>query len=167
VAHFLRRRTAASCLLELQIRIPTRSWISVVSVVCCQVEVSASGWSLVQRSPTECGVSNRVWSQSYIRRGHDSESDRSAQVRKIKKIRQRRADVIGGGENAQWHTLQISSEVSATVLLRSTFFQDVKLRNVNIRLTGDAVSMPKDFSPNIISVIKSGKILWSGIYTTH
>ena len=29
----------------------------VVSVVCCQVEVSASGWSLVQRSPTECVVS--------------------------------------------------------------------------------------------------------------
>jgi hypothetical protein len=25
--------------------------------VCCQVEVSATGWSLVQRSPTECGVS--------------------------------------------------------------------------------------------------------------
>ena len=31
--------------------------ISVVSVVCCQVEVSATDWSLVQRSPTECGVS--------------------------------------------------------------------------------------------------------------
>jgi hypothetical protein len=30
--------------------------MSVVSVVCCQVEVSASSWSLVQRSPTECGV---------------------------------------------------------------------------------------------------------------
>ena len=28
-----------------------------MSVVCCQVEVSASGCSLVQRSPTECGVS--------------------------------------------------------------------------------------------------------------
>jgi hypothetical protein len=28
-----------------------------VSVVCCQVEVSASGWSLVHRRPTECGVS--------------------------------------------------------------------------------------------------------------
>jgi hypothetical protein len=28
-----------------------------VSVVCCQVEVSATSWSLVQRSPTECGVS--------------------------------------------------------------------------------------------------------------
>jgi hypothetical protein len=28
-----------------------------VSVVCCQVEVSATGWSLVQRIPTDCGVS--------------------------------------------------------------------------------------------------------------
>jgi hypothetical protein len=31
--------------------------VSLVSVVCCQVEVSATGWSLVQRSPTDCGVS--------------------------------------------------------------------------------------------------------------
>jgi hypothetical protein len=29
----------------------------VCCVVCCQVEVSASGWSLVQRSPTDCGAS--------------------------------------------------------------------------------------------------------------
>jgi len=28
-----------------------------VSVVCCQVEVSATSWSLVQRSPTHCGAS--------------------------------------------------------------------------------------------------------------
>jgi hypothetical protein len=28
-----------------------------VSVVCCQVEVSATSLSLVQRSPTECDVS--------------------------------------------------------------------------------------------------------------
>jgi hypothetical protein len=28
-----------------------------LSVVCCQVEVSATSWSLVQRSSTECGVS--------------------------------------------------------------------------------------------------------------
>jgi hypothetical protein len=33
--------------------------LSVVSVVCCQVEVSATGWSLVQRSLTECGVSKK------------------------------------------------------------------------------------------------------------
>jgi hypothetical protein len=31
--------------------------LSVVSVVCCQVEVSATCWSLVQRSPTDCGAS--------------------------------------------------------------------------------------------------------------
>jgi len=30
---------------------------SVVSVVCCQIEVSATSWSLVQRSPTDCGAS--------------------------------------------------------------------------------------------------------------
>ena len=31
--------------------------LSVVSVVCCQVEVSATGRSLAQRNPTDCGVS--------------------------------------------------------------------------------------------------------------
>jgi hypothetical protein len=31
--------------------------LSLVSVVCCQVEVCATSWSLVQRSPTEYGVS--------------------------------------------------------------------------------------------------------------
>jgi len=29
----------------------------VVSVTCCQVEVSAMSWSLIQRSPTNCGAS--------------------------------------------------------------------------------------------------------------
>jgi hypothetical protein len=29
--------------------------LSIVSVVCCQVEVSATGRFLVQRSPTDCG----------------------------------------------------------------------------------------------------------------
>ena len=32
-------------------------YLSLMSVVCCQAEVSASGWSLVQRSPTKRGVS--------------------------------------------------------------------------------------------------------------
>jgi hypothetical protein len=31
-------------------------WFSVVNVVCCQVEVSATDWSLAQRSPTDCGA---------------------------------------------------------------------------------------------------------------
>jgi hypothetical protein len=29
----------------------------VVSVVCCQVKISVADWSLVQRSPTDCGAS--------------------------------------------------------------------------------------------------------------
>jgi len=31
--------------------------LSVVCVVCCQVQVSSTSWSLVQRSPTDCGRS--------------------------------------------------------------------------------------------------------------
>jgi hypothetical protein len=39
--------------------------LSLVSIVCCWVEVSATGWSLVQRSPTDCGVvCVWVWSWS-------------------------------------------------------------------------------------------------------
>ena len=34
--------------------------LSLVCVVCCQVEVSVSGWSLFQRSPNECGVECRT-----------------------------------------------------------------------------------------------------------
>jgi hypothetical protein len=37
-------------------------------VLCCQVEVSATGWSLVQRSPTECGVSECDREASIMRR---------------------------------------------------------------------------------------------------
>jgi hypothetical protein len=33
--------------------------LSLVRVAFCQIEVSASDWSLVQRSPTECGVCER------------------------------------------------------------------------------------------------------------
>ena len=36
----LRRRSAAARLLKLWVRFPPGVWISVVSVVCCQVEVS-------------------------------------------------------------------------------------------------------------------------------
>jgi hypothetical protein len=39
-----------------------------VNVVCCQVEVSETGWSLVQGSPTECGVSECDREASTMRR---------------------------------------------------------------------------------------------------
>jgi hypothetical protein len=42
--------------------------ICLVSVLCCQVQVSASDWSLVQRSPTERGVSERDREASIIMR---------------------------------------------------------------------------------------------------
>ena len=51
----LRRRSAAAHLLRLW-----GSNVSVVSVVCCQVGVSVRIWSLVQRSPTDYGVSSFV-----------------------------------------------------------------------------------------------------------
>ena len=56
----LRRWVSAARLLGLRVRIPPGACVSVVSVVCCQVEVCETGWSLVQRSHTECGVSVTV-----------------------------------------------------------------------------------------------------------
>jgi hypothetical protein len=47
----------AARLLELWVRIPPGSGMSVISVICCQAEVSAIGRSLAQRIPTECSVS--------------------------------------------------------------------------------------------------------------
>ena len=41
---------------------------SVVSVICCQVEISATGRKLVQGSPTECVVSECGHKSSTIRR---------------------------------------------------------------------------------------------------
>ena len=42
--------------------------LSLVSFVCCQVEISASGRSLVKRSPTECGMSECDHEASIMRR---------------------------------------------------------------------------------------------------
>jgi len=49
------------------------SWVrilclSVVSDVCCQVEVSVSDWPLIHRSPSECGVSECYREFSVMRR---------------------------------------------------------------------------------------------------
>jgi len=43
-------------LLRMWVRIPPGAWMF-VCCECCQVEVSATSWSLVQRSPTDCGAS--------------------------------------------------------------------------------------------------------------
>jgi len=46
------RRSAAASFLELRVRIPPGTRLSLVKDVCCQVEDSVMGRSLVQRSPT-------------------------------------------------------------------------------------------------------------------
>ena len=54
----LRHRSAAARLLRLWVRIPPgHGFLSVVSVVFCQVEVSSTSWSLFQRSPTDIAAS--------------------------------------------------------------------------------------------------------------
>jgi len=55
----LRCSSAAALLLKLWVRIPLGAWTFVCCecCVCCQVEVSATSWSLVQRSPTDRSVS--------------------------------------------------------------------------------------------------------------
>jgi len=56
-------------LLELCFRIQQgHGCLSVLSVVCCQVEVPSSVWSLVQRSRTECGASECDRESSIMRR---------------------------------------------------------------------------------------------------
>jgi hypothetical protein len=52
----LRSGSAAASLLGLRGRTPPGARMSLVNFVCCWVVVSASGWSLVKRSATECGV---------------------------------------------------------------------------------------------------------------
>ena len=53
--HSLKRGSAAACLLEFWYQIYLGVWVS-VSCECCvlSIEVSASGWSLIQGSPSEC-----------------------------------------------------------------------------------------------------------------
>jgi hypothetical protein len=60
---FVFKRTATTVIdtrihaLSLLEALPVYRCLSVVNVVCCQVEVSARGLSLVEGSPTECGAS--------------------------------------------------------------------------------------------------------------
>ena len=65
----LKRGSAAARFLALRVRILLGAWLlSLVCAVCCQVEVSALGWSLDQRGPTDCGVSECDREASIMRR---------------------------------------------------------------------------------------------------
>jgi hypothetical protein len=57
----LRPGSAAAQFLGLLVRIPpVHGSLSVVIVACFQVEVSATGRSLIQRSPVECDLSDVI-----------------------------------------------------------------------------------------------------------
>ena len=64
----LRRGPAASRLLGLWVQIPPGAWMSVSCECCVLSEVSVTSWWLVQRSPTECGVSVCDRESSIMRR---------------------------------------------------------------------------------------------------
>jgi hypothetical protein len=65
----LRRGSGAFRLQGFRFRIwPGQGCPSLLSVVSCQVEVSATSWSLIRRSLTECGVSECDLENSTTRR---------------------------------------------------------------------------------------------------
>jgi hypothetical protein len=65
VAERFKARVYGHSLAGIEGSNPAGAWMSVslVSIVYCQVEVSATDRSLVQRSPTDCGVSMCVISE--------------------------------------------------------------------------------------------------------
>jgi hypothetical protein len=64
----VRRRSTATRLLWSWVQIPLGAWmLSVVCVVCCQVEVSAMSWSLILTVAHQC-----VWSQNFMKQGGHS-----------------------------------------------------------------------------------------------
>jgi hypothetical protein len=54
--------------MGLWVRIPPGAWMHVVSAMCCQVEVSSSGWSFVQRNSAECDLSSECDREASITR---------------------------------------------------------------------------------------------------
>ena len=74
----------AARLLGFWALIPPGAW-TFVCCECCmcrQVMVSATSWSLVQRSPTDCGLSSEGDRESLKSGGHDPESGRSSKGKK-------------------------------------------------------------------------------------
>jgi hypothetical protein len=103
----LRRWSAAAGLLGLWVRIPLGACLSVVSVVCCQVEVSTTGHSLFQKSPTKCGM---------------SEGDREAWIIRRPWPTEWLLHHGGGGGRKIINTNVQTESPTGTALLTTTFF---------------------------------------------
>jgi len=80
--------------------------------VCCQVEVSATSWSLVQRGPTDCDASLCVIQKPQKWGGHDSRWVAAPQEKKIHLL-----DVANTA--AAFHTLWLPVTL---ITVRSSFW---------------------------------------------
>ena len=90
----------------------------VVSVVCCQVEVSATGRSLIQRSPTDCGVSVCVIHK--LQKWDGPVAPQRDSVLKEKCVRSVSEMLITGERGKQWETRCPSAAPSTTVITAIT-----------------------------------------------
>ena len=104
----LRLQFAAACLLELRVSIPPGAWIlSVVNVVCCQVEVSVMGQLLVERVPNDCECECVSVSSSVIRCNNNPSTtmirQKEARLRKKKKERTKMTAQIANTEKLSIH----------------------------------------------------------------
>jgi hypothetical protein len=87
-----------------------------VSVVCCQVEVSATSWSLVQRSPTDCGVSKVCDREASTKRGGPGP------YRAVEPLEKKKRKSLGGLINRQDDP---RLQVPTVVVVTNTGFWDV------------------------------------------
>jgi len=109
--HGLRRGSAAARLLGLWFRIPPgHGCLSLVSVVCCQVEVFATGWSLAQRSPTECDREASIVRRPWPNRGRCAMKRR---IRCMKSTPQTRFSLFLDDMRPDWH---LFSDVSGRTI---------------------------------------------------
>ena len=78
--------------------------LSLVSAVCCQVEVSASGWSFVQRSTAEWGVSECDCEACTLRRLWPTRVSRAI-----------------GGKTMYWFLYHNSNEMWLNLFIKNVF----------------------------------------------
>jgi hypothetical protein len=103
--------------------------LSIVSVVCCQVEVSATDWSPVQRSPIDCGASC-VWSRIL------EIEEAKARYRPVKIQPQW---VVTPGKQTNKQTDRVHGQMGKKIL--SHTLRISKCNNLNIKTNTDFISI--------------------------
>ena len=134
----LRCWSASARLLGLRVRIPPGA-CTFFCCECCQVKVSATSWSLVQRSPTDCGASLCDLETSWMRRPWPT-GDCGTNVRKNYPTEMRRISpksVKKHGKvlhRAPSHTGHISTNHWHLIVLLITFHINTRIANTDIQL---------------------------------